>query len=517
MLKERKSLCQLIEVTDKQLHEMNYSQAVIYSYRRCWRELIEYAEERNVTYYSVELGEKYLLEKRGIDIYADKKTLNLPRWKINPFMRAINVLTDMQNIGVIRKIYHVDRIKLPENYSNIAEQFCSKCRQRYNSERTIIAKDFAVKRFLNHLIQTNILSIDSITSKDITSYLKTTISWSQRTVALAICNLKQFLSFLYEEKYIKTDISLWIPTANHGRAATLPNIWTQDDIERLLSSVDRANPIGKRDYAILLLVARLGLRDSDVQNLTFSNILWKECRISLVQTKTKRALDLPITEEIGNAIISSVLGIVAAVASIITSGYSVSVVKKAIVKSDEIPDLDLRENIIDGLKMIVMLIVYYIIPIIITLIVAFATGFFNQYIEVATYASQYGSNFVNMVSEDLMMSLVSSAAITIIIGIILLVIFSLLFYMGICRLAKYNSLSEGADIPEAARDLKRIGIGKVIGWMILLFVIIAILTFIETFISSIPSVGILISAFLISTYNLFIAYRSVGLLYSAIE
>lgn len=221
--------------------------------------------------------------------------------------------------------------------------------------------------------------------------------------------------------------------------------------------------------------------------------------------------------EIGNAIISSVLGIVAAVASIITSGYSVSVVKKAIVKSDEIPDLDLRENIIDGLKMIVMLIVYYIIPIIITLIVAFATGFFNQYIEVATYASQYGSNFVNMVSEDLMMSLVSSAAITIIVGIILLVIFSLLFYMGICRLAKYNSLSEGADIPEAARDLKRIGIGKVIGWMILLFVIIAILTFIETFISSIPSVGVLISAFLISTYNLFIAYRSVGLLYSAIE
>lgn len=53
--------------------------------------------------------------------------------------------------------------------------------------------------------------------------------------------------------------------------------------------------------------------------------------------------------------------------------------------------------------------------------------------------------------------------------------------------------------------------------MILLFVIVAILTFIETFISSIPSVGILISAFLISTYNLFIAYRSVGLLYSAIE
>lgn len=130
--------------------------------------------------------------------------------------------------------------------------------------------------------------------------------YSKFAVNKSECNIvikQNILSFLYEEKYIKTDISLWIPTANHGRAATLPNIWTQDDIERLLSSVDRANPIGKRDYAILLLAARLGLRDSDVQNLTFSNILWKECRISLVQTKTKRALDLPITEEIGNAII----------------------------------------------------------------------------------------------------------------------------------------------------------------------------------------------------------------------
>ena len=145
-----------------------------------------------------------------------------------------------------------------------------------------------------------------------------------------------------------------------------------------------------------------------------------------------------------------------------------------------------------------------------------ATDISNQIVEIATYVSQYGPNFVNVIPEDVMLSLVSSAAITIIIGIILFVIFTLLFYMGLCRFAKYNSLSEGADIPEAARDLARIGIGKVIGWMILLFVIIAVITFIEMFISSIPYVGILISAFLISTYNLFIVYRSVGLLYSAI-
>lgn len=167
--------------------------------------------------------------------------------------------------------------------------------------------------------------------------------------------------------------------------------------------------------------------------------------------------------------------------------------------------------------MIILAIVYYIIPFIITVIIAFASGFFNQIMEVMAYASQYGPDFVNMVPEDVAMSLVSSAAITVIIGIVLFVIFTLLLYMGVCRLAKYNSLSEGVDIPEAARDLKRIGIGKIIGWMVLLIVIISIITFISMILTSIPYIGVLISAFLVSTYNLFVAYRSVGLLYSYIE
>ena len=72
---------------------------------------------------------------------------------------------------------------------------------------------------------------------------------------------------------------------------------------RMLDSIDRANQIGKRDYAILLMVTQLGLRDSDIQNLKFENLLWKECRIRLIQTKTKRHLELPLNEEIGCAII----------------------------------------------------------------------------------------------------------------------------------------------------------------------------------------------------------------------
>lgn len=250
---------------------------------------------------------------------------------------------------------------------------------------------------------------------------------------------------------------------------------------------------------------------TDSLKYPFSDMI-KFCILGVIMTiSSLGSLDL------GNETLTLILGIIGFIASIIAGGYGVSIVKNAIIRSDEIPDFDLQTNLIDGIKMIILAIVYYIIPFIITVIIAFASGFFNQIMEVMAYASQYGPDFVNMVPEDVAMSLVSSAAITVIIGIVLFVIFTLLLYMGVCRLAKYNSLSEGVDIPEAARDLKRIGIGKIIGWMVLLIVIISIITFISMILTSIPYIGVLISAFLVSTYNLFIAYRSVGLLYSYIE
>lgn len=108
---------------------------------------------------------------------------------------------------------------------------------------------------------------------------------------------------MYREKYVATDFAVGIITATNNRNGRLPNIWTPDAVKRILSVIDRGNPIGKRDYAILMLVTHLGLRDSDVQNLKFENLHWREQCIRLTQTKTGRSLELPLTAEIGEAII----------------------------------------------------------------------------------------------------------------------------------------------------------------------------------------------------------------------
>ena len=74
-------------------------------------------------------------------------------------------------------------------------------------------------------------------------------------------------------------------------------------MEALLAAADRASPKGKRDYAILLLACRLGLRVSDIRGLCLEHLHWSEDRIVTAQTKTGAPLALPLTEEVGGALI----------------------------------------------------------------------------------------------------------------------------------------------------------------------------------------------------------------------
>ncbi|MFO7882045.1 MAG: site-specific integrase, partial [Kosmotogaceae bacterium] len=77
----------------------------------------------------------------------------------------------------------------------------------------------------------------------------------------------------------------------------------KEEIEQFISSIDRGNPKGKRDYAMFLLALKLGLRSSDIANLKFENISWQTNEFIFEQRKTGKSITLPILPEVGNAII----------------------------------------------------------------------------------------------------------------------------------------------------------------------------------------------------------------------
>ena len=124
-------------------------------------------------------------------------------------------------------------------------------------------------------------------------------SWAmakKRTTAL-----RMFLRFLSAEGKCTAGLEAAIPVLAHWRLASLPRYLQPDDVERLIASCDPTSPIGRRDRAILLFLARLGLRAGDIVLLRLQDIDWKGGWIH-VSGKSRCHTRLPLTEEIGQAL-----------------------------------------------------------------------------------------------------------------------------------------------------------------------------------------------------------------------
>ena len=115
--------------------------------------------------------------------------------------------------------------------------------------------------------------------------------------------LRMFVRFMIAEGHCAVGLEGAIPTLAHWRLAALPRYLQSEEIERLIASCDPASSVGRRDRAILLLLARLGLRAGDVVHLRLGDLDWKEAWIH-VCGKGCRHTRLPLTQEVGQEIVT---------------------------------------------------------------------------------------------------------------------------------------------------------------------------------------------------------------------
>ena len=118
-----------------------------------------------------------------------------------------------------------------------------------------------------------------------------------------ISTVRNFIKYLYQEKLLDVDYAKKIPHPRVIKQPKLPSTYTKREIEKLIKSVERSSTTGKRNYAIILMAARLGLRASDIARLKFDSLKWKTNTIELTMVKTGRELVLPLLPDVGNAII----------------------------------------------------------------------------------------------------------------------------------------------------------------------------------------------------------------------
>jgi site-specific recombinase XerD len=159
-----------------------------------------------------------------------------------------------------------------------------------------------VRRFLRHRFSDGQVRLRHLQAGDAANFiLQTSERCGRRSLQATTNVLRGFFRFLLQHGHITTPLANAVPTVAARRLAELPKSLEPVQIRKLLRSCDRRRKVGRRDYAILLLLARLGLRAGEVAQLCLEDIDWRVGEVS-VRGKGRRVDRLPLPHDVGRAI-----------------------------------------------------------------------------------------------------------------------------------------------------------------------------------------------------------------------
>lgn len=292
---------QFIRKISDHLRDLGYTDSTIGLRQRYWKEYYDYHGGFDI---SESTMSEFLQENYKISIH----NINLTKRQYE-IKAALRNLMEFNEYGKIIN-YHTPWFKdMPwvASFKAQVDEFLDFKKQNNLKSMTIINYERSLKRFTNYLDSINVHQFHEVEKQHVSSFISDTIDQFARNLQSTLCHLRTFLRWLYIKGYNDEDLSLIIPKSSILiKRRNIPSIWSEEDVAKILDCVDIANPVGKRDYAIILLVARLGIRVSDIIRLTFQNIKWDKNCVCFTQYKTGTPIVLPLFEDVGNAIIDYV-------------------------------------------------------------------------------------------------------------------------------------------------------------------------------------------------------------------
>lgn len=291
----------LITRLEKELHRLHYTESSVKQYRNIWRRIAAFLENEGIDHFTEEMGMRFLDQQ--YNFFELEKAGKLTQYTVN-VLRVIRMLGDFQQHGsVLRRYYKQRELLQTKELKELLRRFQQHCQQKEYSHVTQNHYRKITEKFLSFMESQHIKRATDITAKQVADYINTLLGYSYKTVELQLCGMRSFLRFLHNQHLNSLELAQAIPSIKARKQNRIPSVWTQENVSKLLDVIDRGNPAGKRDYAILLLVVRLGLRTIDIKHLEFSHLNWRENRIEMVQSKTSRVLNLPLLPDVGWAII----------------------------------------------------------------------------------------------------------------------------------------------------------------------------------------------------------------------
>lgn len=297
---DKVTIRELTTLLEQELIRVGYKDATLNYYRENWKRIITYFDERGEQFFSETTAMQYVDGK--CDFFAKEKAGLLTQSNIYLF-RIIRMMGDFQQHGIVLRRYHrsLSRINNPKNLKLLDgfQEHCKISDYAISTQKSYcrIAENFIC------FTEAHDLCLENLTAENLTAFVKTLMGYSYKMVEFVLCGTRAFLRFLHSKKILPTDLSESLPCMQARKQTRIPSVWKKDDLLKLLAAIDRGNPSGKRDYAIILLVTSLGLRCIDVKHLTFSNFNWNDNYLEFSQSKTGRPVRLPLLKDVGWAVI----------------------------------------------------------------------------------------------------------------------------------------------------------------------------------------------------------------------
>ena len=294
----------LAELSDRafdHLRDMGYRPATLVRYRATWRAFVGFAETRGEGELTQDLVDAFLASRNVPPVGAGHVTGS----KHRHLLRMMQVLVELHLHGCVRRRRSIgERARLPASAAIALDGFERFCvTDLGTSPRTMRVRRRDVSRFLLFLDAHGVTDLRALTPQHLGDFMTSRADLLPKTLAGTASNLRSFLRYLVMEGVIDAALVRRVPRVRVLRDERIPSVWSEAELEALLGTVDRASPVGKRDYAILLLAARLGMRVGDIRELRLDELLWEEARIERRQCKTGSPLVLPLTDEIGEGLI----------------------------------------------------------------------------------------------------------------------------------------------------------------------------------------------------------------------
>lgn len=157
--------------------------------------------------------------------------------------------------------------------------------------------------FISERFSANFIVLRDIEAKHVSDFiLRQTEIKSPRRMQLIVTAVRAFLRFLRHRGAISCDLAAAVPAVPNHRWPELPKSISPEQVKRLLNSCDRCQPVGRRDYAILLLMARFGLRSMEILTMSLDDIDWEAGHLT-IHGKGKQHDCLPFSHDVGRAIV----------------------------------------------------------------------------------------------------------------------------------------------------------------------------------------------------------------------